>query len=200
MPAASRSSCRRSTTASWSIAALPATSRETWRQVARATAAHSTVTFNDTSSCRFLTSRVAEAAARRADPVRPDRRRRSSRQERDDGMVLRASHDGYVEPLRRRASAHAAALARRHARSTARICSCRRMARACRPGAATNSRCASTCIRLVKANRHQRRPRRHAGAAEPGGVDLRRLRGAGRARGKRLSWPAPTGRAARCRS
>src|SRR5581483_5436718 len=28
---------------------LPATSRETWRQVARATAAHSTVVFNDTS-------------------------------------------------------------------------------------------------------------------------------------------------------
>ena len=33
---------------------LPATRRETWRQVARATAAHSTVVFNDTSSCRFL--------------------------------------------------------------------------------------------------------------------------------------------------
>ena len=33
---------------------LPATNRETWRQVARATAAHSTVVFNDTSSCRFL--------------------------------------------------------------------------------------------------------------------------------------------------
>ena len=40
--------------ASWSIAACRRTSRETWRQVARATAAHSTVVFNDTSSCRFL--------------------------------------------------------------------------------------------------------------------------------------------------
>ena len=35
---------------------LPAANRETWRQVARATAAHSTVVFNDTSSCRFLES------------------------------------------------------------------------------------------------------------------------------------------------
>ena len=44
------------------------------------------------------------------------------------------------------------------------------------------------------------RPRRHAGAAGQGGVDLHRLRGAGRARGKRLSSPAPTARAAPCRS
>ena len=35
---------------------LPATSRESWRQVARATAAHSTATLNDTSSCRFIES------------------------------------------------------------------------------------------------------------------------------------------------
>ncbi len=35
---------------------LPATNRESWRHLARATAAHSTVTFNDTSSCRFLAS------------------------------------------------------------------------------------------------------------------------------------------------
>jgi uncharacterized heparinase superfamily protein len=35
---------------------LPHTNRETWRQVSRATAAHSTVAFNDKSSCRFLES------------------------------------------------------------------------------------------------------------------------------------------------
>ena len=33
---------------------MPATGRENWRQLARATAAHSTVTFNDTSSARFV--------------------------------------------------------------------------------------------------------------------------------------------------
>ena len=56
---------------------LPATSRDTWRHVARATAAHSTVTFNDTSSCRFLSSESLEAAARRADPGRTRRTCRS---------------------------------------------------------------------------------------------------------------------------
>ena len=35
---------------------MPAVNNENWRQVARATAAHSTVTFNDKSSCRFLES------------------------------------------------------------------------------------------------------------------------------------------------
>ena len=33
---------------------MPATAREEWRPLARATAAHSTVTFNDTSSARFV--------------------------------------------------------------------------------------------------------------------------------------------------
>src|SRR6202049_4114524 len=36
--------------------ALPMAGRENWRQVARATAAHSTVIFNDSSSCQFLES------------------------------------------------------------------------------------------------------------------------------------------------
>jgi uncharacterized heparinase superfamily protein len=35
---------------------LPAVNRETWRQVARATPAHSTVTVNERSSCRFVES------------------------------------------------------------------------------------------------------------------------------------------------
>src|SRR5262249_15810304 len=35
---------------------LPGTSRESWRQMARTTAAHSTVTFNEVSSCRFVES------------------------------------------------------------------------------------------------------------------------------------------------
>src|SRR6185295_17521341 len=37
---------------------LPAVNKENWRQVARATPAHSTVTINDQSSCHFLESRV----------------------------------------------------------------------------------------------------------------------------------------------
>src|ERR1700722_15041772 len=75
---------------------LPGTGRENWRQVARATAAHSTVTFNDSSSCQFLESGtfrrlfgtpIAAGAARGAS-VRETRP--------DGGTMLRASHDGYA--------------------------------------------------------------------------------------------------------
>jgi uncharacterized heparinase superfamily protein len=75
---------------------LPATSRETWRQVARATAAHSTVVFNDTSSCRFLETGSFKrligtpiVSGPTHVPV--------ARDERGDSIVLRASHDGYAD-------------------------------------------------------------------------------------------------------
>jgi uncharacterized heparinase superfamily protein len=73
---------------------LPATNRESWRQLARATAAHSTVTFNDSSSCRFLGSGSLQrlvgipiVAGPTEVPV--------MREDRGDGALLRASHDGY---------------------------------------------------------------------------------------------------------
>ena len=75
---------------------LPATSRETWRQVARATAAHSTVVFNDTSSCRFLESSSFKRmigtpiiSGPKNVPV--------AREDRPDALLLRASHDGYAD-------------------------------------------------------------------------------------------------------
>ena len=75
---------------------LPATSRDTWRHVARASAAHSTVVFNDTSSCRFLVSeslRPLLGAPILSGPSDV----KVSRQERDSGMILRLSHDGYAD-------------------------------------------------------------------------------------------------------
>src|SRR4029077_19254501 len=78
---------------------LPGTNRETWRQVARATAAHSTVVFNDTSSCRFLES----GSFRRllgTPIVSAPRDIRISREERGDAIVLRGSHDGYADRFR----------------------------------------------------------------------------------------------------
>ncbi len=75
---------------------LPATSRESWRHVARATAAHSTMTMSDTSSCRFLGAGslqrllgVPILAGPSHVPV--------TREERNDGIMLRASHDGYAD-------------------------------------------------------------------------------------------------------
>jgi uncharacterized heparinase superfamily protein len=51
---------------------LPAVNKENWRQVARATPAHSTVTLNDRSSCRFLESLSIRQlfGARRSFPAR----------------------------------------------------------------------------------------------------------------------------------
>jgi len=74
---------------------LPAVNRENWRQVARATAAHSTVTFNDQSSCRFFESSLRKMLG--GIPVVSGPRNVSvERQEHADGVHLRTSHDGYA--------------------------------------------------------------------------------------------------------
>ncbi len=75
---------------------LTRTNRETWRQVARATAAHSTVVFNDTSSCRFLEN----GSFRRlmgTPIIRGPTDIQVSREQRADAIILRASHNGYAD-------------------------------------------------------------------------------------------------------
>jgi uncharacterized heparinase superfamily protein len=75
---------------------LPGTNRETWRQVARATAAHSTVVFNDTSSCRFLDSGSFKRVL--GTPMVPGPTDiQVAREERGDSTILRALHDGYSD-------------------------------------------------------------------------------------------------------
>jgi uncharacterized heparinase superfamily protein len=76
---------------------IPATSRETWRQVARATAAHSTVTFNDTSSCRFLESGAFKKLLFGAPIIGGLTVAKVIRDDRNDSVVLHASHDGYAD-------------------------------------------------------------------------------------------------------
>jgi uncharacterized heparinase superfamily protein len=74
---------------------LPATNRESWRQLARATAAHSTVTFNDASSCRFLGSTKLQALLGIpivTGPTKVPIARDSNAEE----TAVRASHDGYA--------------------------------------------------------------------------------------------------------
>jgi uncharacterized heparinase superfamily protein len=73
---------------------VPAINKESWRQVARATPAHSTVTFNNASSCIFR----EEGAFREliGVPIVDGPSRVSvARNEHGDSLVLRASHDGY---------------------------------------------------------------------------------------------------------
>jgi len=76
---------------------MPAVGREDWRQLARATAAHSTVTFNNVSSARF----VELASFRRVlggSPILGGPSKVTvSREENHDSVVLWASHNGYAD-------------------------------------------------------------------------------------------------------
>src|SRR5215468_5868136 len=76
---------------------LPGTSREHWRPMARSTAAHSTVTFNDISSCRFMESRLIRRVMRGTPIVSGPRQVTVNRDEDSGATVLRVSHDGYVD-------------------------------------------------------------------------------------------------------
>ena len=76
---------------------LPATSRESWRQVARATAAHSTVTFNDASSCRFVDAAPVRRLLNGSPILGGPREVTADRSEQEGAVVLRASHDGYAQ-------------------------------------------------------------------------------------------------------
>ena len=99
MPAACRSSCRTGLQRIVVNCGLPATNRETWRQVARATAAHSTVMFNDTSSCRFLEGGSFKRLL--GTPiVGGPADIQVAREERGDAIILRTSHDGYADRFR----------------------------------------------------------------------------------------------------
>ena len=75
---------------------LPAVNKETWRQVARATAAHSTVTFNDKSSCHFLESTSLRGLLFGTPIVSGPHDVRVEREDKPGGALLRTSHDGYA--------------------------------------------------------------------------------------------------------
>jgi uncharacterized heparinase superfamily protein len=74
---------------------IPSANRDAWRAAARATAAHSTVTVNETSSCRFLTGPTFNRLM--GSPiVEGPGMVRASRGERDGAQLVRAAHDGYA--------------------------------------------------------------------------------------------------------
>jgi len=75
---------------------LPSMNRENWRQVARATAAHSTVTLNDTSSCRFLESKPLRRLLGGTPIVSGPRKVTLERHDAEDGTTIIASQDGYA--------------------------------------------------------------------------------------------------------
>src|SRR3569623_1661479 len=75
---------------------LPAANRETWRKVARATPAHSTVTVHAHSSCHFVESAAFHKLLAGIPIVSGPRDVRTARDEQDGAVALRASHDGYL--------------------------------------------------------------------------------------------------------
>lgn len=74
---------------------MPAINRKAWQRVARATAAHSTATLNDSSSCRFLRE-TASSRFSGTPIVAGPTEVHVSRAERDGALFVRASHDGYA--------------------------------------------------------------------------------------------------------
>jgi uncharacterized heparinase superfamily protein len=78
---------------------IPSTNRENWRPVARATPAHSTVTLNELSSSRFLQSGAFKRLLWGVPIVGGPRHIETMREEMADGLMLQASHDGYVRPF-----------------------------------------------------------------------------------------------------
>ena len=75
---------------------LPASGRDNWRQISRASAAHSTVTFNDTSSCQFLEGAVGRRVFGTPILAGPSRVTVTREEQERGGMLVRTSHDGYV--------------------------------------------------------------------------------------------------------
>ena len=73
---------------------LPAVNKENWRQVARATPAHSTVTLNERSSCRFLESGMVRRLLGGSPIIAGPQNVRIEREPGDP--MLRAAHDGYA--------------------------------------------------------------------------------------------------------
>ena len=76
---------------------MPPTAREDWRQLARATPAHSTVTFNDTSSAALSNSPALRRVLGGAPMIGGPSQVSVAREDRPDSIVLRAAHDGYAD-------------------------------------------------------------------------------------------------------
>src|ERR1700734_3321974 len=76
---------------------MPSTAREDWRPFARGTPAHSTVTFNDTSSARFVETPAFRRVLGGSPMLGGPGHVAVSREDRADGIVLRAAHDGYAD-------------------------------------------------------------------------------------------------------
>jgi uncharacterized heparinase superfamily protein len=75
---------------------MPATGRDNWRSFARGTAAHSTVTYHETSSCQFVEFSAMKKLLQGAPIVSGPSNVESYREAVPNGELLTTSHDGYL--------------------------------------------------------------------------------------------------------
>ncbi len=75
---------------------MPTTGRDNWRPFARSTAAHSTLTYHDTSSCQFVELSAMKRLLRGAPITSGPSNVESYREAISNGDVLTTSHDGYL--------------------------------------------------------------------------------------------------------
>ena len=75
---------------------MPTTGRDNWRSFARGTAAHSTLTCHDTSSCQFVELSAMKRFLQGAPVVSGPANVESYREVVANGVLLTTSHDGYL--------------------------------------------------------------------------------------------------------
>ena len=75
---------------------MPSTSRDNWRPFARGTAAHSTLTYHDTSSCQFVEFSAMKKLLQGAPIVSGPANVESYREAVPHGELLTTSHNGYL--------------------------------------------------------------------------------------------------------
>ena len=75
---------------------MPSTGRDNWRAFARSTAAHSTLTFADTSSCQFVELSAMKRFLQGAPVVSGPEVVENFREVVTNGELLTTSHDGYL--------------------------------------------------------------------------------------------------------
>jgi uncharacterized heparinase superfamily protein len=75
---------------------MPATGRDNWRSFARGTAAHSTLTYHEVSSCQFVEFSAMKKLLQGAPIVSGPSNVESYREAVPNGELLTTSHDGYL--------------------------------------------------------------------------------------------------------
>jgi len=75
---------------------MPATGRDNWRGFARSTAAHSTLTYHETSSCQFVELSAMKRLLQGSPVISGPSNVESYREAVSNGVLLTTSHDGYL--------------------------------------------------------------------------------------------------------